>query len=197
MFTGWGLGKGTGGILLTGGASRRMGFDKATMVISGMPLARRVARALGAVTEPAIEVGPGVSGLPVAREENPGKGPLAAVCAGASALKSLGFSGPVLVVACDLPLLTGTALGVIANWPGERSVVPVVDGHPQPLCARWSAADLATAEALVAAGDLSMTALLSGSTPLFVDEASWPDDLDRSAFRDVDTPEDLDRLGLR
>ena len=55
------------GILLTGGASRRMGTDKATIVVGGETLARRTARLLSAVCDPAVEVGPGASDLPAVR----------------------------------------------------------------------------------------------------------------------------------
>ena len=57
------------GVLLTGGASRRMGTDKARLVVDGETLAARSARVLAAVCEPVIEVGPGVSGLPAVEEE--------------------------------------------------------------------------------------------------------------------------------
>lgn len=52
-----------GGALLTGGASRRMGFDKALVEVDGLPNALRLARALAEVASPLVEVGPGYSGL--------------------------------------------------------------------------------------------------------------------------------------
>ena len=51
---------GTAGILLTGGRSRRLGVDKATLVLDGETLAQRAARRLGAVCEPVVEAGDGV-----------------------------------------------------------------------------------------------------------------------------------------
>ncbi len=133
------LGPPVAGILLTGGTSRRMGFDKASIPIGGVPCAARVAKVLRAVVAHAVEVGPGTSGLPAVREEPPGGGPLVAVCAGARALEESGSTRPALVVACDLPLVTESVLRTLADWPGSRSVVPMIGGRPQPLCARWSA----------------------------------------------------------
>jgi molybdopterin-guanine dinucleotide biosynthesis protein A len=85
---------------------------------------------------------------------------------------------------------------MLADWPGECSAVPVVAGWPQPLCARWSSADLAAATELVDAGERSMKPLLARSRLVLLDEATWPAEVVASAFADVDTPADLDRLGL-
>ncbi|MGH9029117.1 MAG: molybdenum cofactor guanylyltransferase, partial [Acidimicrobiales bacterium] len=129
------------GILLTGGTSRRMGFDKASMLVDGIPCAARVAAVMLRVVTDAVEVGPGVSGLPVISEEPRGGGPLVALCAGMSALEAIGPARSTLVLACDLPFVTVAVLRTLAGWPGKSSVVPVVGGRPQPLCARWSASD--------------------------------------------------------
>jgi len=74
-------------ILLTGGKSRRMGHDKSRLIVEGSTLAVRTARLLRPVVETAVEVGPGVSGLPTTLEEPPGGGPLAALSAGYRALR--------------------------------------------------------------------------------------------------------------
>jgi molybdopterin-guanine dinucleotide biosynthesis protein A len=70
------------GVLLTGGASRRMATDKANIVWRGETLAARAARVLGAACDPVIEVGSGATGLRCVREDPPGSGPLAALLAG-------------------------------------------------------------------------------------------------------------------
>lgn len=184
-------------MLLTGGRSRRMGFDKGSILVNGTPIAVRTAQALQRVVGPVIEVGPGLSGLASVREEPPGSGPLVAIRDGAHALWGAGHSGPALVLACDLPLLTDAALRMLADWPGHCSVVPVVNGRPQPLCARWSVEDLTVAGKLVAAGQRSMKALLARPELVLVDEIGWPPEVEASAFADVDTPGDLHRLGLR
>jgi molybdopterin-guanine dinucleotide biosynthesis protein A len=184
------------GILLTGGTSRRMGFDKAAMLIGGVPCAARVAAAMQAVIADAVEVGPGVSGLPAVQEEPPGGGPLVAVCAGAKALNETGGARSALVLACDLPLVTETLLRTLVQWPGSRSVVPIIERRPQPLCARWSAEDLAAAADMVEAGMRSMHSLLDRPGVMLVDENRWPGDVDRAAFADVDTPSDLEGIGL-
>jgi len=173
-----------------------MGFDKASMLIDGVPCAARIAAMMQAVVADAVEVGPGVSGLAAVQEEPSGGGPLVAVCAGARALGERGGAGSALVLACDLPLVTESLLRTLAEWPGSGSVVPVIEGRPQPLCARWSAEDLAASADLVEAGLRSMRSLLDRPGVELVDEERWPGPADRRAFSDVDTPADLKRLGL-
>jgi len=175
------------GILLTGGASTRMGRDKATIVVDGRTLAAHTAAVLSAVAGRCVEVGPGVSGLESVREDPVGSGPLVALAAGVAVV---GGDRPALVVACDLPRLDVALLRWLAGHPSPRSVVPVWHGRPQPLCARWSAAALATVPDLVDGGARSMRALIDGSDA----EVVAPPDGVIAALEDVDTPEQL--LGL-
>jgi molybdopterin-guanine dinucleotide biosynthesis protein A len=174
-----------------------MGFDKAAVVIGGEPLARRVAAAVAAVADPVVEVGPGLTGLPQRTREVPaGSGPLSAIAAGASALDRLGYRGPVVVVACDLPRLDQRLLAWLADHPTAGSVVPVVAGRAQPLCARWSSRALRSAPSLLAQGDRSLRGLLDGPDVCFVDERSWASVADAATFADADVPADLDATGL-
>jgi molybdopterin-guanine dinucleotide biosynthesis protein A len=185
-----------GGILLTGGASTRLGFDKALLKVDGVPNAVRLGTVLSHVADLAVEVGPGRSGLPAVLEEPPGSGPLAAVCAGVRALAARGHSGPALVLACDMPFMDATILKVIASRAGDASIVPLVGGKPQPLCARWSAPDLALACRLAQAGERSMKALLAKAIFATFGPGDWPVWIGDEAFADVDTRADLEGLGL-
>ncbi len=184
------------GILLTGGSSTRMGRDKATMRIGGSSLAQRSAHLLSGSVDIAIEVGDGVSGLFAVREEPSGEGPLAAIVAGHRALMRLGVDPGVscLVLACDLPLLDAWVLDRLAAWPGDRSVLPIIDHFAQPLCARWASRDLERARVAFATNERSLSSLPDRSLAVLVDEEVWGEH--RIAFSDVDDPDDLVRLGL-
>jgi molybdenum cofactor guanylyltransferase len=183
-------------ILLTGGASRRMGFDKALLPVEGTPNAVRLGIVLKTVAAPVVEVGPGVSGLPSVLETPAGAGPLVAICAGGRQLRSLGHQGPVLVLACDLPFMNSEVLAELGAWPGDGSVVPLVAGRAQPLCARFSEDDMAAVEAFVQAGERSMRSLLARPGIAFPGESEWAAPEARRAFADVDSPADLKALGL-
>lgn len=187
------------GLLLTGGASRRMGRDKALIEIGGRRLVDRLAATLAAVAEPVLEVGPGWSALPAVREDPPGSGPLAAVCAGAAALRAGGHDGPVLVLAVDMPRVGAGILRLLTERPGAATAVPRAEGHPQVLCARYGPDALAAADRLLAAGGKSLRGLLedlsaAGGTVDWVDPEEWAPVAGPDAFSDVDTPEDLQRL---
>ena len=180
------------GVLLTGGASRRFGSDKARVVVNGETLAARSARVLSAVCDPVIEVGPGLSGLPAVREDPPGAGPLVALLAGAGAL---GDPRAVVLLACDLPNVSAPLLRLLVDWPGSGTVIPVVDGRFQYACARYGGAAFDEAYAALRNGDTSLRAI-SGSDCEYLSEAEWGEVATPSTFADVDTPEDLRRLGL-
>jgi molybdopterin-guanine dinucleotide biosynthesis protein A len=187
---------GAAGLLLTGGGSRRLGVDKALIQIDGERLVDRVARALGDVVAPVIEVGPGYTLFPAVREDPPGDGPLAALVAGAAALEAHGLPVPAVVLAVDLPFVDGRVVAWLAVHPAPESVVPIVDGMPQPLCARYSVDALVRARELTAAGERSMRSLLAATPIHEAREDEWRDLATSRTFHDVDTRDDLDALGL-
>jgi molybdopterin-guanine dinucleotide biosynthesis protein A len=182
---------GVAGVLLTGGASRRLGAPKALLRAGGETLAERAARRLEAVCAPVIEVGPGWSGRPHVVEEPPGSGPLAALVAGARAAGGRA----VLLLAVDMPRVEVPLLRLLAAWPGTASVVPAVGGRAQLVCARWSPAAVETAAGLVAAGERSLRALESATEVLLLHD-EWRGVAVAGDFADVDTPDDVRALGL-
>jgi molybdopterin-guanine dinucleotide biosynthesis protein A len=188
-----------GGLLLTGGASRRMGRDKALIEVDGQRLVDRAAAVLQAVADPLVEVGPGWSALPAVREDPPGTGPLAALAAGAAALRAAGHDGPVLVLAVDMPRVGVELLRFLAGRTGPATAVPRAGGHPQPMCARYGPDVLAAVDERLAAGGRSLRDLLetlAGSGAVeWVEPEEWEPVAGPDAFSDVDTPEDLRRLG--
>ena len=165
-----------------------MGTDKATLVVHGEILATRVARALGAVCDPVIEVGAGVTGLRAVREEPHGGGPLAAFLAGVDAL---GPADGFALLACDLPAIDEVTVRFVVEHPAAGSVVPTVGGTPQYACSRWTPAAVAGARAAFAAGERALGALLAAGDATLVAA-----DARAVALADADRPEDLRRLGL-
>ena len=187
------------GLLLTGGASRRMGTDKALIEVGGQLLVDRAAAVLSAVASPVVEVGPGWSALPAVREDPPGSGPLAALAAGAAELRRLGHDGPVLVLAVDMPRVTVELLRFLAERAGPpATAVPRAGGHPQPMCARYGPDVLAAIDERLATGGRSLRDLLESlavpGAVAWVEPEEWEPVAGPGAFADVDTPEDLRRF---
>ena len=180
-----------GGIVLTGGASRRIGVDKATFVLDGETLAQRAARVLDAVCEPVIEVGPGVTSLRAVREHPPGSGPLAALVAGADALGV----APVVLLACDMPFVEAPLLELLARYGGPDTVVPLADGRAQYTCARYGADAVDAARSALVRGERSFVRTFADVEHLAPEV--WQQVAPAHAFTDVDTPEDVARLGLQ
>lgn len=191
------------GAVLCGGASRRMGTDKALLELEGRALARRVADALeqaGAV--PVVGVGGDLRrlrdrGLDVVPDDHPGAGPLGGVL---TALRVLGEADVVVVLACDLlhpspiairavvdPLVAPpTALTAPADADRDSSppdvAVPVVDGHPQFHHAAWRTA---AAPALRSQFDAGERAVRRAAAQLRV---ALVEHVDPAALADADDP---------
>src|SRR5262245_43732931 len=176
-------------LLFTGGASRRMGTDKATIVYHGETLAARAARVLQEVCDPVVEVGDGVSGLHAVREEPRGAGPLAALVAGTDAV---GGIGPVFVLACDMPFVEPELVDLLARWPGDGTVIPLRDGRAQYGCARYGRAALVAARLAQLRGIGALRAASADGCYL-VPAPTWQRVAAPNALDDMDTPEDRAR----
>jgi molybdenum cofactor guanylyltransferase len=182
----------TAAMILTGGASTRMGRDKATLDVNGVTLAARVARVVCDVADPVIVVGPEArTGL--ASIGDPREGPLFAVAVGAEELAARDARGPCFVVAADLPFLDAALLRLLEREIGlGDAAVPVAAGRDQPLCACYDLVALGiTARRLVNTGKRSMRDLLAAlRTVTRIPEEVWQRAAGPEALADVDTPEE-------
>lgn len=132
------------GAIMTGGASRRFGSDKALADAGGISVGRRVVDALrGGGCDPVVALGGTAGrelGIPTVDDRRPDSGPLVAL---GDALAWLG-RGRLVVVPCDLPLLVATdiqrLLEAETGAPDrDVAVVAAVNGHPQPSVGVWPA----------------------------------------------------------
>jgi len=142
----------TGGVVLAGGAGRRMGgLDKAALVVGGVPLLDRVLAAARPVCDRLVVVGPrratAVDGVTFVVEDAPGGGPVPGVAAG---LAGVGDVDVVVVLAVDLPLLQAADLRRLVaalDDPQVEAAAADDEGGPNPLLAAYRAAPLARAVA--------------------------------------------------
>lgn len=130
------------GAVLTGGASTRMGRDKALVEVDGVPMARRVAQVLaGAGAAPVLAVGGDVAalraaGLDARPDPRQGTGPLGGLL---TALE-LTDHELVAVTACDLAHLSAAVVADLARAAADDDRVDVAMARTdrlEPLCAVW------------------------------------------------------------
>lgn len=181
-------------LLLTGGRSRRMGRDKATMPVDGRPLGLRPVEALGALVAEVVVAGLAVPGLDarVVRDQVAGAGPLAGVVAGLRAVRT-----PLAVVAaCDMPsLVPGVVELLLARLGAEPGLFAACCAGPRgleplPLALRREAA-VPLAEAFDG-GERSLRAAIEGPALGVVGEAAWrPLDPDGRCFLNWNRPEEI------
>lgn len=182
------------GVVLTGGASRRMGRDKALVAVGGVAMARRVADALiAAGCDPVLAIGgdlPALASLDLEAVADgwPGAGPLGALATAIDELARRGIADRDLVaVACDLPWLDAATVTRLL-WPAPASVDAEVviarTDRVQPLCARWRPASFVAVRAGFAAGERAVRAVLDRLRVMEVD-------VEAAAVRNVNSPSDL------
>lgn len=172
------------GAVLCGGASRRMGVDKATIPVDGVAMARRVADALvEARCSPVVAIG-GDSvelsrlGLEHVDDEFPGEGPLGGI------LTALSVGSPAAVVACDLPNLRAATVEKLIAALGDHDAAIAHTDRAEPLCAVWSDRAASVLRAQFQSGERAVHRALDGLDIAWVTVS--PADL-----RNVNTPGDL------
>ena len=109
-----------GSIILTGGASARMGADKAELLWLGERAVDRVAQvAMACGADPVITAGSGDYGFSNVVDDAPNGGPVGGILAAARALQATGCHR-ALILAVDAPLVTvdDLALLLTASGPG-------------------------------------------------------------------------------
>ncbi len=204
-------------IVLTGGASRRMGRHKPALEVAGRPMVERVVDAARPRCTFVVGSDLGVPGDTVTiADDHPGGGPVAGLASGLRHLDERASDayeaaptpvGPspdaggrgwraelVIVLAGDLPFVTSAHLDrlVAALTSDPATVAVTVDGDGQRnwLCAAWRLGALA--DRIAALGDptgQSMRRLADGTRVVEVDH--------RGEATDVDTPDELARARRR
>ena len=186
------------GFILAGGASRRMGTDKARLRLGGQTFIARIADALAEIAHKTSVVvaqeteAVAAYGLPLVTDVYKGCGAFG----GLHAALTYGREAPWLaVVSCDLPFVTRE---LFARLAGLRSaafdaVVPApADGRAPPLCALYArAACLPQAERLLRSGEFRPRVLLEQVRTRWVGPSELADLGDAPLFfTNVNTPED-------
>jgi molybdopterin-guanine dinucleotide biosynthesis protein A len=180
-------------LVLAGGKSRRMGQDKAQLVVADATLLQRVVaivRPLFANVVVSVDKLRPEIGLPQVCDEHENAGPLAGLAAGLAHATTPW----VFAIATDMPFARPTVIEALAQRRNDfDAVIPVAGGHAQPLLGLYSRTCLPAIRNLLASeGRRSLHALLEQLNVCYVDESEMRmSDPELASFFDLDTPEDL------
>jgi molybdopterin-guanine dinucleotide biosynthesis protein A len=175
------------GAVLCGGASRRMGVDKATLTVDGVAMARRAANTLiAAGCSPVVAIGGDEHqlrglGLEYVDDEFPGEGPLGGI------LTALGLGSPVVVVACDLPNIQSTTITAMVIALGDHHVAMAQSNRAEPLCAVWADRVVPLLQSRFRSGERAMHRAIEGL------DIAWVT-VPVAEVRNINTPSDLGNL---
>jgi molybdopterin-guanine dinucleotide biosynthesis protein A len=175
------------GAVLCGGASRRMGVDKATIQVDGVAMARRLADTLvaaGCSRVVAIGGDPAVLrdlGLEYIDDEFPGEGPLGGILTG------LALGSPAVVVACDLPSLRAATVEALVTALDGHDVAVAFTDRAEPLCAVWSGGSAEVLRGRFDAGERAVHRAIDGLDIAWVMVSA-------ADLHNVNTPDDLGNL---
>jgi molybdopterin-guanine dinucleotide biosynthesis protein A len=187
------------GFILTGGASRRMGKDKAGLLLGGQTFVDRIARELLPITSSVKLVGatPPHNAFESVPDVYPAWGALGGVHAALAAC-----TAPwAFVVACDFPFVTTELFERLASLREDSEAVAPIqhDDIPQPLCTLYRQAScLDVATELIKSGERKPIALLQSVRTRWVSFSELSNLTDANHFFDnINTPEDYARLSSR
>jgi molybdenum cofactor guanylyltransferase len=172
----------SGGVVLAGGRSSRMGTPKAALEWHGSTLLRRtagiVARAAGGPVVVVRASGQDLPDLPetvtVIDDPREGKGPVQGIAAGLSALA--GKAEAAFVTSTDLPFLHPAYVRRVLRALDEADdldvALPVARGYQQPLAAAYRTGLAVLAERLVKEDRLRPAFLFAECTVTRLDDAA-------------------------
>ena len=186
------------GLVLAGGQSRRMGHDKALILVDGETQLSRVVHLLDSMVDRVF-----VSTRADQQDEAERKkyhqiidcaenlGPIAGIF---SALQEHGDVG-WLVLACDLPNIDETTVRYLLE--NRSDVQPFSafksssDGLPEPLCAYYASGTASIIKGFIDDGINCPRKVLIRSDTHLLDQPN------PAALDNINTPEDLARIGLK
>jgi len=187
------------GFVLAGGASRRMGTDKAGLLVGGERLVDRQIRLLRAVCGAVAIIGPPArfsgAGVQIYEDEVPGQGPLGGIRTGLQRARTE-FS---LFLGCDMPFMEARFLRYLCRQamatPALATVPPPRAGLRYPICLVLRRRALARVRYCLESGQNQVGRFLSRTPRRAITEAEFA----RARFLtrifcNLNTPEDYRRI---
>lgn len=180
--------------VLTGGGSRRMGRDKASLPVGGVALGSLPVRALAALCAEVLAVGapiPGVTARTVP-DAIAGAGPLSGLVAGLDAATT----DLVVVSACDAPSIEAALVaGLLRRVCGDPSLDAALCRGPrglEPLPAVWRRRAAIPLRRLLESGERALRSAVAAVSAAVVEEDEWRAwDPDGGSFVNWNVPADV------
>ena len=180
--------------VLVGGYSRRLGLDKATLMMGGTTLTARIAARMAEVSDDVLLVGNRLErfrdlrwrGIPDSIEG------FAALGGIYTAL--LAARHPyVFVAGCDMPFLSTALVRYLAGLaPGFDVVIPYVRGLPEPLHAVYARTVIPAIERLIAQNERRILRFFDEVRVHATEESALRElDPELLSFFNINTPDDL------
>jgi molybdopterin-guanine dinucleotide biosynthesis protein A len=185
-------------VLFVGGESRRMGADKATLVLNSEPLWSRQLRVLRELKPEKILISARTKPawcppeIDVVLDEPPSRGPLSGL---AAALRKIRTTH-LLALAIDLPRMSAAHLQKLWNaaQPG-CGVVPMNGDEFEPLCAVYPGEEdtIAAMQNALSGGDVSLRGVVKALMACGRMKAFPIADPEKELYLNVNTPEELSK----
>jgi molybdopterin-guanine dinucleotide biosynthesis protein A len=186
-------------VVLAGGRSSRLGFDKALLRINGEPLVQwlpsQLAGMFGSVAIVVDRPKRYDVTFPQLLDTWPDAGPLAGIAAGLQA-----SAAPALFVCgCDMPLLQPALLQRLCSALEDYDLaIPERAGRLEPLCAVYAASCLPVIQQLLRDRRLRANGVAEIVRTRTLTEMEWRDlDPEGDSFLSINAPSDLLRLQAR
>ena len=180
--------------LFVGGASLRMGADKAMLILDGEPLWARQLKTLRTICPATIVVSARAkpawlpSDVELVLDDPPSRGPLSGMVV---ALRKIQTTH-LLALAIDLPRITADHLRVLWSLaqPG-CGVVPQNGDRFEPLCAIYPAEGAGEATAALASENVSMRHFVQALLKRNLMRTKMIEAADRPLYHNVNSPDDF------
>ncbi|MGI8913988.1 MAG: molybdenum cofactor guanylyltransferase [Chloroflexota bacterium] len=188
-----------GAVVLAGGKSSRLGYDKGLLRINGETLVQWLPSRLAMLFDPVALVVDHPHRYAVSCPQYvdllPDAGPLAGIAAG---LQSLAVPA-MFACACDMPLLQPALLQRLCSALGDHDLaIAERGGRLEPLCAVYAASCLPVMQRLLRDRQLRTNGVAGEVRSRIVAEDEWRDfDPEGDSFLSINTPTDLVRLQER
>jgi molybdopterin-guanine dinucleotide biosynthesis protein A len=187
------------GFVLAGGASRRMGFDKAQLLFGSERMVDRQIRLLRAICRSVSIIGPpdrfANAGIQVYEDDIPGKGPLGGIHTGLRRARTE-FS---LFVSCDMPLMEERFLRYLCEQAlASRALATLPPPWAKcryPLCAVLRRGALARVRSCLASGQNQAGRFFSDTHPRMLTKAEFARaGFSPRIFCNLNTPEEYEKV---